>query len=142
MTTLYIILACAGISFTITYTGIFQGFRDMVSKIHPKAEQFIHCPWCVVHWIVFMAIPFYPEVIIHGSGLFVLDYIVSGFAIIASCAPLHYIMLRAYKPVRKSMLQRKDFFYDEKEISEIPSKFADALKTLNDAIDEQTRRNK
>ena len=45
-------LCAASISYTISYTSIFLGFREWISKFHYKLEELIHCPYCLCHYII------------------------------------------------------------------------------------------
>lgn len=99
----------AAISFTISTTSIFKWLRDLISAIHPKLEELIHCPYCLSHWITFaVMIPLvglYQPVII--SGIYLYDFIINIFAITGLCALQHFIMLRAYEPVTRAMLRKE-----------------------------------
>jgi|SRR5690606_10108936 len=97
---LYITFACASISFTITYTSIFEPLRNLISRLGKKADQLIHCPWCFNHYVVFIVVA-----IFHQSSF--LEYLLRCFAIIGACALLHYVMLRAYKPIAKLTMIRE-----------------------------------
>jgi hypothetical protein len=92
--------ACAGISFTITTTSIFKWLREIISDIHPKLEELIHCPWCLNHYISFIFL-------LAWTDVGVVSFIVYWFGVIGAGGIIHYILLRAYKPVARSMTQRK-----------------------------------
>ena len=100
-TIVYIALMVASVSFTITTTSIFKWFRELVSPIHGKIEELIHCPYCLGHWITFAVL------------FFIYDYSVSpafflqAFAVMGLVAIFHYVILRAYEPVAKAMARRE-----------------------------------
>lgn len=102
----------AAISFTITFTGIFQPLRDYIYNISPKLGRLIHCPWCFNHYVVFVMmplgkvplIPVMPQV-----GLFsiLFNFFFTAFAVIGAAGVIHYILLRAYKPIAEAELFRE-----------------------------------
>ena len=101
-------LAVSGVSFTISVTSIFTWLRERVSKIHPKLEELIHCPWCLSHYIaiVFMILcdqAHFPVI----STLTVINFILLWFAIITLSGLMHFVLLRTYAPIAMAMLKRK-----------------------------------
>lgn len=100
--------ACSAISFTISTTSIFKGLRDLVSKIHPKVEELIHCPWCLNHYIALALILVTGKYLVTDQG-YIIDVIVTTFAITGLSGLLHYVLLRAYEPVAREELKRKIF---------------------------------
>lgn len=100
-------LVCSGVSFTITTTSIFAGFRELVSRIHPKLEELIFCPWCLSHYIAFAMLSFLKVPVVEVTGLWFLDALFTTFAIVTLSGLLHFVLLRAYKPVSETMAQRK-----------------------------------
>jgi hypothetical protein len=97
---IYISLACSAISFTITWTSIFEPVRNLVSKLGQKFEQLIHCPWCLNHYIVLIVV-----IIFYRYDW--LQMIMMWFAIVAAGGLVHYVLLRAYKPVLKAAIERE-----------------------------------
>ena len=100
-------LCCAAISHTLCITSIFKQPREYLSKIHPKIEQLVHCPWCLGHYIVFLylmipGIKFFP-----ASDYNLVNFIITWFDIICIMGIIHYVLLRAYEPVAKIGAQRK-----------------------------------
>jgi accessory gene regulator protein AgrB len=97
---LLISLCAASISFTITTTSMFKWFRELVSPIHKKVEELVHCPWCLSHWTVL--------IILLSSGWHdsVYDFLFTLFACTTICGLIHYVLLRAYEPVAKEMARR------------------------------------
>ncbi len=93
------------ISFTITVTSIFKWLRELISSIHPKLEELIHCPYCLSHYITILLL-----IICNYRYLFtkyiVVNYILTTFCIVGIVSVLHYIVLRAYEPIAKQMMQR------------------------------------
>ncbi len=106
-TLIVIALTCAAISFTITTTSIFAWFRDIVSKIHPKIEELIHCPWCLNHYVVLGVLPTAIKKLQIEDINSVYNFIIFWFATVCIGGLIHYVLLRAYEPVAKTMLQRK-----------------------------------
>lgn len=94
-------LCCASISFTITTTSIFRGFRDWLGKFHPKLDELIHCPWCLNHYIVLL------WWIIGQEPFNLFDTISYIFSIICLGGLIHYVLIRAYEPIAKRLLERK-----------------------------------
>lgn len=98
----------ASISFTVTVTSIFKFLRDWVSKIHYKFEELIHCPWCFSHYVALLILFLCnKEVYIIVSSSTIINFIVTWFAIIGISGLCHYILLRAYDPIAKTMAQRQ-----------------------------------
>ncbi len=92
--------ASAAISFTISWTSIFRAFREMVSKIHPKVDELIHCPWCLNHYVVL-------AIILHTRRYDgITDLVLTWFAAVCVGGLIHFVLLRAYDPVPKKMAER------------------------------------
>ncbi len=96
-------LAAGGASFTISTTSIFRAFRELVSMIHPKIEELVHCPWCLNHYV---SLIFVLSIYIHDdiNGSTALTYWLGCTTIGGLC---HHVLLRAYKPVMKAEMRRK-----------------------------------
>src|SRR5690606_8219476 len=75
-------LVVASVSFTITVTSIFKWLRELVSSIHPKLEELIHCPYCLSHYIAAFVIWFtdfyYPL-----TNSLLVNFLLTLFAIVA-----------------------------------------------------------
>ena len=97
----------AAISFTITVTGMFKWFRELVSPIHYKIEELVHCPWCLGHWVVFVIMLTARIPLIEITDLYLYNWLFTAFAIMAPIGLIHYVLLRAYEPVAKAMIQRR-----------------------------------
>lgn len=99
-------LSCGGISFTITFTSIFSGFRELVAKMHKKLEQLIFCPWCLNHYVVaiFLLTSDLDYIVVSKYVLY--NFLVTLFAMVSIGGLLHYVLVRAYEPVHKNMLMR------------------------------------
>lgn len=95
-----IAFASAAISFTITTTSIFKWLRELVSPVHHKFEELIHCPWCLSHYITLF------WMLIYLRHLSFMLFILTWFAIQGIIGLLHYVYLRTYEPVAKAMAQR------------------------------------
>ena len=110
---IYIILVAlcaASISYTISYTSIFLGFREWISKFHHKLEELIHCPYCLCHYII-LTIMFTTNDIssklVPIANNIVYDFLFTWFCIVCVTSLLHCVMLIAYRPVMQYMTDRK-----------------------------------
>ena len=110
---IYIILVAlcaASISYTISYTSIFLGFREWISKFHHKLEELIHCPYCLCHYII-LTIRFTTNDIssklVPIANNIVYNFLFTWFCIVCVTSLLHCVMLIAYRPVMKYMTDRK-----------------------------------
>lgn len=104
-TLLVLAFITASVSFTIAVTSIFNFLRVAVSKLHPKLDELIHCPYCLGHYIAIGLL------LITGCGLnitgwLLIDFALTVFAIMGMTACLHYVILRAYEPVQKAEMMR------------------------------------
>jgi len=104
---LMISLASAAISFTITTTTIFLWLRELVSPIHHKLEELIHCPWCLGHYVAATLL-----IIFNSKTLFIdinpfWHYILNWFTAVCIMGLCHYILLQAYIPIGKAMVDRQ-----------------------------------
>ena len=103
-------LCAASISYTISYTSIFLGFREWISKFHHKLEELIHCPYCLCHYVI-LTIMFTTNDIssklVPIANNIVYDFLFTWFCIVCITSLLHCIMLIAYRPVMKYMTDRK-----------------------------------
>ena len=110
---IYIILVAlcaASISYTISYTSIFLGFREWISKFHHKLEELIHCPYCLCHYII-LTIMFTTNDIssklVPIANNIVYNFLFTWFCIVCVTSLLHCVMLIAYRPVIQYMTDRK-----------------------------------
>ena len=103
-------LCAASISYTISYTSIFLGFREWISKFHHKLEELIHCPYCLCHYVI-LTIMFTTNDIssklVPITNNIVYNFLFTWFCIVCITSLLHCIMLIAYRPVMKYMTDRK-----------------------------------
>ena len=103
-------LCAASISYTISYTSIFLGFREWISKFHHKLEELIHCPYCLCHYVI-LTIMFTTNDIssklVPITNNIVYDFLFTWFCIVCVTSLLHCVMLIAYRPVMKYMTDRK-----------------------------------
>ena len=103
-------LCAASISYTISYTSIFLGFREWVSKFHHKLEELIHCPYCLCHYVI-LTIMFTTNDIssklVPIANNIVYNFLFTWFCIVCVTSLLHCVMLIAYRPVMKYMTDRK-----------------------------------
>lgn len=105
-TYIILILAVTAISFTVAVTSIFSWLRELVSKIHPKLEELIHCPWCLSHYILLGFMLISDLSIINITYITVIDYLLMWFACLTIIGLLHYVLLRTYEPIAKQMTMR------------------------------------
>ena len=103
-------LCAASISYTISYTSIFLGFREWISKFHHKLEELIHCPYCLCHYII-LTIMFTTNNIssklVPITNNIVYNFLFTWFCIVCITSLLHCVMLIAYRPVMQYMTDRK-----------------------------------
>ena len=103
-------LCAASISYTISYTSIFLGFREWISKLHHKLEELIHCPYCLCHYVI-LTIMFTTNDIssklVPITNNIVYNFLFTWFCIVCITSLLHCVMLIAYRPVIKYMTDRK-----------------------------------
>lgn len=103
-------LCAASISYTISYTSIFLGFREWISKFHHKLEELIHCPYCLCHYVI-LTIMFTTNDIssklVPIANNIVYDFLFTWFCIVCVTSLLHCVMFIAYRPVMKYMTDRK-----------------------------------
>ena len=109
---IYIILVAlcaASISYTISYTSIFLGFREWISKFHHKLEELIHCPYCLCHYVI-LTIMFTTNNIssklVPITNNIVYNFLFTWFCIVCITSLLHCVMLIAYRPVMQYMTDR------------------------------------
>ena len=103
-------LCAASISYTISYTSIFLGFREWISKFHHKLEELIHCPYCLCHYVI-LTIMFTTNNIssklVPITNNIVYNFLFTWFCIVCVTSLLHCVMLIAYRPVIQYMTDRK-----------------------------------
>ena len=103
-------LCAASISYTISYTSIFLGFREWISKFHHKLEELIHCPYCLCHYVI-LTIMFTTNDIssklVPIANNIVYNFLFTWFCIVCVTSLLHCVMLIAYRPVMQYMKDRK-----------------------------------
>jgi len=99
-------LIVGAVTFTTSTTSIFGWFRELVSKIQPKIEELIHCPWCSGFWLSLLMVGTADLPWIHVFKVPLLNLLCTTFAVLAIAGPLHYVLLRAYKPVAEAMSMR------------------------------------
>ena len=103
-------LCAASISYTISYTSIFLGFREWISKFHHKLEELIHCPYCLCHYVI-LTIMFTTNDIssklVPITDNIVYNFLFTWFCIVCVTSLLHCVMLIAYRPVMQYMTDRK-----------------------------------
>ena len=103
-------LCAASISYTISYTSIFLGFREWISKFHHKLEELIHCPYCLCHYVI-LTIMFTTNDIssklVPITNNIVYNFLFTWFCIVCITSLLHCVMLIAYRPIMKYMTDRK-----------------------------------
>ena len=92
----------ASISFTISFTSIFKGVRTWLSKIHPKVEELIHCPWCLNHWVTFVILIIASIDLLPITPYIVINFLLTMFTLTSISGLIHYVLLRAYEPVAKA----------------------------------------
>lgn len=107
---LLVALCAACISYTICCTSIFKPMRELISKIHPKLEELIHCPYCFSHYVILTIMLTTENIgrhLVVVSNYLIYDFIFTWFCIVCITSLLHYVMLRTYKPVIDYMVNRE-----------------------------------
>ena len=118
---LILALASGGTAFTITTTSMFEWLRELVSKLGPKFEELIHCPWCLGHYITLILMFSTLSAIPRISGIdFIVVFILLWFTTVALSGFVHYVLLRAYEPVGKAMARRVIEKLKKKSLSHLP----------------------
>jgi len=98
---------CAAISFTVTVTSIFSWLRELLSKIHPKVEELMFCPWCFNHYVVIVLLLTSNIRLVVVSDWGIYNFLFTLFVIVGLSGLIHYVLLRAYEPIHKAAIQRK-----------------------------------
>ena len=108
---LIVALCSASISYTISCAGIFEGLRKVVTKWGRWFEDLIHCPYCLGHYVTLavLGITFYNnrEFFYAITGWVIIDFLIIWFTCVCIMSLLHFVMVRAYKPVAESETFRK-----------------------------------
>lgn len=79
----------------------------MLSPIHKKVEELLHCPWCLGHWIVFIIMLCSVKLpLVEIAEEYWFNWLFTAFAIITPMGLIHYVLLRAYKPIHKMLFER------------------------------------
>lgn len=107
ITLLLLAAAVSSIAFTVTTTGIFLWFRELVSPIHHKIEELIHCPWCFGHWTTFIILLLPGIKFYQFTNVGWLDFFLTAFTIMGFAGLAQYVLLRAFEPVAKAMARRQ-----------------------------------
>ena len=103
-------LCAASISYTISYTSIFLGFREWISKFHHKLEELIHCPYCLCHYVILIIMFTTNDIsskLVPITNNIVYNFLFTWFCIVCITSLLHCVMLIAYRPVMQYMTDRK-----------------------------------
>lgn len=98
----YLSFVVTSISFAVTVTSIFKPLREWLSKLHPKVEELIHCPFCFGFWVTVVVVGY-----VEYRSMDLLPMILEVFAVLGVTAVLHYPVLRAYEPIHKMLMQRQ-----------------------------------
>jgi len=98
MTHLIVGVAIAVISYTMTQTMIFEGWRNVVRSLKsPFLTKLVHCPWCLSHWILLAFYPLieWPKLLeVNVVGF---DHLLNYFAVLGISSVFHLVMFNAYK---------------------------------------------
>lgn len=108
---LIISLISASISYTVCCAGIFEGLRRVVTKWGHWFEDLIHCPYCFGHYVTLAILGLtycrHAWIFTQITGTPILDFFLIWFACMCVVSLLHFVMVRAYKPVAESETLRK-----------------------------------
>jgi hypothetical protein len=99
-------LVVGSVSFTISMSSIFLGFREWISPKSHFMEKLIHCPWCLAHWVCGLMLLMTTNILVDVSILpgvagVLFNGLYTLFAIVGVSGLLHYVLLRAYDPAKK-----------------------------------------
>ncbi len=97
----------AAITFTISVTSIAKPLREVVSKIHEKLDELIHCPWCLSFWFLLIILSTWNVPSMDVFGWPYANFIFTLFSIYTICGLLHFVLLRTYKPIAEMLVDRK-----------------------------------
>lgn len=112
-------LVVGAVTFTTSTTSIFLGVREKLSKLHPKLEELIHCPWCSGFWLSLLINLTVETTWVHLFKWEVFNLFMSIFASLSIAGLLHYVLLRAYEPVAKAMAMRhKEKLMNERKLKD------------------------
>lgn len=78
-------LPVAAVSYTVTRSSIFRGFRNFVDRKNQKLGELVSCPYCFSHWVsaaTILYILLYYQVV-RLSDYFVADFVFMTFALVA-----------------------------------------------------------
>jgi len=100
-------LCCAGISFTVTISGMFERLRNWIYNKNKFLGELITCPWCFGHYVVFVLLLISDIQYIIVSQYVVFNFLFTSFVIIGLMGLWHKILLVAYDPVMKIKAQRE-----------------------------------
>lgn len=106
---LSVALCAACISYTICWTSIFKWFRELLSKVHSKIEELIHCPYCFSHYVVLtimLTTENVSQYLVPITNCTIYNFLFTWFAIVCVISLLHFVMLRTYRPVMDYMADR------------------------------------
>lgn len=97
-------LAAAAISYTVTKSTLFEGFRWWIQDGYQKEDFFVKlstCPYCLGHWISLLLVLLSSSQFIDvGTAWYddVFDYAVSTFSVVAASTFVGAVIHRAYNP--------------------------------------------
>lgn len=120
-------LVVGGVTFTTSVTSIMLFFRELLSKIHPKIDELVHCPWCSGFWLSLLMVIFSKNKFIEPFELDVLNIVFNAFVILSIAGLVHYVLLRSYEPVSKAMAMR----HKEKEMAKRIKNFNSNEENIN-----------
>jgi len=87
--------AVAAVSVTITLSKIALPFRSWVKSKSPFVGDLVSCPYCFSHWGSLIAVLLFQPRFVH-SPWWLLDYLVSIFAMVTYAAVFVYIIFHTY----------------------------------------------
>lgn len=104
---IFMAFCVSSISYTICSTGIFKWLRELISPLHSKIEEWIHCPYCFGHFVSLILLLCLWGEFIEISDYVVFNFFFTWFTIMGICGLIHFVLLRAYEPVAKNMAMRR-----------------------------------
>jgi hypothetical protein len=96
-------LAVACASMTITVSTVFHGLRDWLGSKNEWLGTLVGCPYCLSHWLSFIAVLLFHIVIvpcpIRGIGP-IIEFLVSSFAMVTLNSIFARLIFWAYLPMK------------------------------------------
>lgn len=104
---IFLALAIAAVSMTITKSRVFSGFRGWTKKNLKFVSGLFECPYCIAHWFALAAAWVYKPIIV-TSGLVAVDIIVAMFSLVAVSSIFCGVIYWAFKGMKIESAEVED----------------------------------